>query len=165
MEVWKNIKGYEGLYQVSNTGNVKNVKTGTVLKQSYTSKKYKCCCLRNSGKQTVKVTHRLVAEVFIPNPDRLPQVNHIDEDKCNNNVENLEWCTNDYNAHYGNKIIRCAKSHEKSVIQYDLNGNIIRSWESIKSAADGLNICASHITECCKGKLNKTGNYKWSYQK
>lgn len=90
MEEWKNIIGYEGLYEVSNKGNVRNVRRNTLLKLSKTNYGYIQVHLYKNGIRTGLRVHRLVAEAFIPNPDNLPQVNHKDEDKTNNNVTNLE---------------------------------------------------------------------------
>lgn len=115
-EIWKDIEGYEGLYQVSNFGNVKGVKRVIkrannsnfsvkehLLKIRYNHKGYKMVWLSKQGKQKFCSIHRLVAKAFIPNPNNLPQVNHKDEDKTNNHADNLEWCTNAYNINYNNK--------------------------------------------------------------
>lgn len=97
VEVWKDIEGYEGLYQVSNMGRVKSLIKGIILKQWTDKDGYRQVGLL---KKTFKV-HRLVAKAFIENPDDLPLVNHKDENKANNNITNLEWCTNEYNLSYG----------------------------------------------------------------
>lgn len=162
MEHWKDIIGYEGFYQASNLGNIMNKRTGRILKLHQDRKGYMVCCLSKNGKQRVKKVHRLVAEAFIPN-NNLPQINHKDESKSNNRVENLEWCTNLYNAHYKDKVKRTGIAHEKAITQFTLEGDYIRSWDSARKAADALNIQNSHISECCKGKLNKTGGYIWKY--
>ena len=108
-EIWRDIAGYEGYYQVSNTGNVRSVDRivedgrsfkGRILKPSYDRRKYKIVILSRGGKLKCFKFHRLVALSFLENPDNLPQINHKDENKENNNVENLEWCTNEYNAKY-----------------------------------------------------------------
>lgn len=101
IEEWRDIKGYEGLYQVSNLGKVRN-KKGKVLKQYRNNKGYPCVHMYKNNKYKTKNVHRLVAISFIENPNNLPQVNHKDEDKTNNVVTNLEWCTNKYNCNYGN---------------------------------------------------------------
>ena len=104
--------------------------------------------------KTYKI-HRLVAEHFIDNPDKLPQVNHKDEDKSNNSYLNLEWCNNKYNANYGSRV--------KKVNQYDCNDNLIRTWSSMKQASLELNIQLSHICSCCRGNRKSSGGYKWKY--
>lgn len=119
---------------------------------------------KNRKQHTCKV-HRLVASAFIPNPNNYPQVNHIDENKSNNTADNLEWCTNDYNTHYGKAIERAVATRYKKVNQYTLSGAFIRRWDSIKTAADNLGISASHISDCCKGRLKQTGGYAWKHSK
>ena len=104
IEDWKDIPGYEGFYVVSNNGRVMNVRSGRVLKVFNNYLGYKIVSLCRSGKQKTFSVHRLVAEVFINNPDNLMEVNHKDEDKTNNNVDNLEWCDRKYNNNYGNRL-------------------------------------------------------------
>lgn len=107
-EIWKDIKGYEGLYMVSNMGNVKSLgfdkyHKGRILKPCFDGKKnYLFVGLHKDNKVKLRNVHRLVAEAFIPNPYNLPCVNHKDENKTNNNADNLEWCTIKYNSNYGN---------------------------------------------------------------
>lgn len=104
-EQWIKIKGYEN-YSVSSEGRVRNDRTGKVLKCIYSGTGY---CVVNLWDKTpkCKTIHRLVAQAFIPNPDNLPQVNHINEDKSDNRVENLEWCTPKHNANHGTRNERC----------------------------------------------------------
>lgn len=114
-EVWKDIKGYEGLYMVSSLGNVKSMnyrRSGKPknLKLKYTTSGYNSVVLSKDGTKKDRMVHRLVAETFIPNPERYPQINHKDEDKFNNEVDNLEWCTEKYNSNYGTGKERMAKS-------------------------------------------------------
>lgn len=106
MEEWRAVPGYEGLYEVSNMGNVRNVRRNTLLRLTKTNYGYIQVDLYKNGIKTGLKVHRLVAQAFLPNPDNLPQVNHKDEDKTNNNVTNLEWCTVKYNNNYGTKNIR-----------------------------------------------------------
>ena len=100
-KIWKDIKGYEGLYMVSNGGDVKSVKNGILKPSVYKGTGYYYVGLYKDGKRKGYTIHRLVADAFIPNPNNLPCVNHKDESKINNNVENLEWCTHRYNSNYG----------------------------------------------------------------
>ena len=106
MEEWKNVIGYEGLYEVSNMGNVRNVRRNTLLKLSKNKYGYIRVFLYKNGISTGFQVHRLVAQAFLPNPDNLPQVNHKDEDKSNNRVDNLEWCSQLYNNIYGSRMER-----------------------------------------------------------
>lgn len=116
-EIWKDIPGYEGKYEVSNLGNVRSLNynhTGEIklLKQGTNKKGYKLVNLCKNGKQKCYLIHRLVAMTFIPNPNNLPIINHKDENKVNNNVKNLEWCTIAYNNNYGTRNERTSESHK-----------------------------------------------------
>ena len=117
MEIWRDIEGYEGLYQVSNLGRVRSLnynRTGKVqnMKLGTYPNGYKMVDLKKNKKRKAHLVHRLVAKAFIPNPnpDQLCEVNHKDEDKANNTVDNLEWCSHIYNQYYGTKRERQAKS-------------------------------------------------------
>lgn len=100
-EIWKDIPGYEGIYVVSNFGRIRNLVSGKFIKPSQKDDGYCRVCLSKNGCGKCINIHRLVAQVFIPNPDNLPQVNHKDEDKTNNVADNLEWCDAKYNINYG----------------------------------------------------------------
>lgn len=127
IEVWKDINGYEGLYQISNLGNVRSVdrmikhhpkdyfQKGRVLRPAPSRNGYLMVVLVNHNNRKTINVHRLVAEHFIDNPDKFEQVNHIDEDKNNNRVDNLEWCTAKYNANYGTRNMRIRKSRKGGV--------------------------------------------------
>ena len=106
MEEWRAVPGYEGLYEVSNKGNVRNVRRNKLLRLPKTNNRYIRISLCKNGIKTGLTVHRLVAEAFLPNPDNLPEVNHKDEDKTNNRVENLEFCDRSYNINYGSRNIR-----------------------------------------------------------
>lgn len=173
-EIWKDIVGYEGLYQVSNLGRIKSlsrfkkcgkentigyIKPECILKPNKQKSGY--CYITLKGKQTKFTTiHRLVAQAFIPNPNDYPCVNHKDENKSNNNVYNLEWCTKAYNNSYNNKDQRCCKP----VLQYDLNGNFIKEWKSAREVYNVLKIQYKNISKCCKGERNKAGGYIWKFK-
>lgn len=170
MEVWKDIKGYEGKYQVSNMGRVKSllkwyplqnryIQREKILKNCTDTKGYLIVKLCFNNEKTCKV-HRLVAETFIPNTENKPQINHINGDKTDNRVENLEWCTNQENAIHSHKN---GLQPSVRVAQYDLDGNFIREWDSIKEASEKTN--STHISMCCRGhkKYKTSGGYIWKY--
>ena len=114
MEEWRAVPGYEGLYEVSNMGNVRNVRKNTLLRLSKDCYGYIQVSLYKNGRRTGLRVHRLVAEIFIPNSENLPMVNHKDEDKSNNRVDNLEWCTAKYNLNYGTARIRSRNTNIKN---------------------------------------------------
>ena len=114
MEEWKNVIGYEGLYEVSNMGNVRNVRRNTLLKLSKTNYGYIQVHLYKNGIRTGFQVHRLVAEAFLSNPDNLPMINHKDEDKTNNSVDNLEWCDAKYNVNYGHRTENAINTRVKN---------------------------------------------------
>lgn len=167
-EIWKDIKDYEGLYQVSNLGRVKSIKRNIILKPGFTKKNYSYVILYKSNIATSKRIHRLVAENFISNPYNKPQVNHKDGNKLNNCVSNLEWVTNSENQQHafanrlqtnvGNNNPKCRK-----INQYDLDGNFIKSWNSFYEITKTLGYSRSSIWRCCSKKYNKSHNFIWRY--
>lgn len=172
-EIWKDIENYEGLYQVSNYGRIKSLeREGTkrrkinecILSPAKNSCGYKTVVLHKDSIRKTYTVHRLVALAFIPNPDNLPQINHLNEDKENNHVENLEWCTNQYNQNYGTHTERASLKKEIAVIQLDKDGNVIREWNRINEAGRQLSIDPCNIVKCCKGKRLTAGGYKWIYK-
>ena len=169
-EYWKPVVGYEGLYEVSNWGRVKSLKFGKekILKQSKNNKGYCLVTLSKNGTHKHFQVHRLVALHFLPNPNNLPQINHKDENKTNNNVDNLEWCTNEYNHNYGTINERISKSLingkcSKIVIQYNLDGTFVREWPSTMEC-DRNGFCNQNVSACCRGKLKKYKNFIWKYK-
>lgn len=165
MEVWKDIDGFEGLYQVSNYGRVKNIKTEKVLTNVLHHSGYVMVGLPKNKRVKCFNVHRLVAKAFLPNPQNLPCVNHKDENKQNNFVENLEWCTQQYNNTYGTRIEKARIGISKKVLQYDLDGHFIHTWESLTEASRVLNISKSAISQCCTGQHRYAGGYVWKYEK
>lgn len=158
MEKWLDISGYEGLYQVSNLGMVKRVTTGRLLKPQFDGRYYHVVLCKNNKSKT-RAIHRLVAETFIPNPDKLPTVNHKDEDKLNNTVLNLEWCTQKYNINYGVGLLKRALATSKPVLCIETG---IR-YQSAKEAERVTKIDRRHICDCCRGKRKTTGGCHWQY--
>ena len=182
VEVWKDIKDYEGLYQGSNLGRARSldrwVKSingsvrfckGRILKPCTTKDGYLLVNLCKNGKIKSFLVHRLVAEVFIDNPDNLPQVNHKDENKLNNNAENLEWCSSSYNINFGTRNEKVAEKNTngkqcKPILQYTLDGKFVREWKSAKQAEREGGFNQSHITHCCIGERKKHHNFIWKYK-
>ena len=164
-EYWKPVVGYEGHYQISNFGRVKSIKFGKeiILKQHKDKFGYLYVDLyKNNIKKKYKV-HRLVAEAFLPNPYNLLQVNHRDENKLNNNVDNLEWCTNEYNINYGTRTERVSKKLSKPVLQFTLDGEFIREWASaMECKRNGYN--QGDVTLCCQGKRKTHNGFIWKYK-
>lgn len=166
MEVWKDIPGYEGKYQVSNLGNVKSLSwhkknEARQLKQKHDRRGYPMCFLFKEGHRRTFSVHRLVALAFIPNPDNKPQVNHINGVKTDNRVENLEWCTNMENQ------LHAVKTDLKStvkIIQYDKNGNFIKEWPSMTKAADAMGVTKESLFACCNGISKTSKNFIWRYK-
>ena len=182
MENWKNIKGYEGFYQVSNLGRIKSVERDIycqngivhhlkekILVPALNNKGYQYVNLSKNGKGKLMLVHRLVAMAFIPNPENKPQVNHKDENPLNNCVDNLEWCTASYNALYGTRnerIIQNRRSykfgnapHAKPVFCEELN----KTFDCAKRVEEELGILGTSISNVCKGKRKTAGGFHWRY--
>ena len=214
-EEWRDVIGYNGLYQISSYGRVKSLrnKYGTyrekILKQLLNKFGYLQVNLNKEGKMKTFYVHRLVAQVFIDNPNNHPQVNHKNEDKTDNCVDNLEWCTQKYNLNYGSRIAKAVASTDyksivekrkidykaiaakidykartakmdykaigrknaeklsKQVYQYDLNGKLIKIWQSTRDCSrNGYK--QPNVSACCRNRYMREGNnvykgYIWSY--
>lgn len=169
-EIWKDIKGFEGLYQVSNYGQIKSLKwnhSNTIKLLTLTNNQgYMRTYLFKDKIKYSKYVHDLVAEAFIPNPNHYTEVNHIDENKENNFYLNLEWCNKKYNSNYGNrnKLISQNSAMLRPILQYDLGDNFIKEYPCIISAVKELGIRSSGISNCCAGRYSQSGGYKWKYK-
>ena len=164
-EIWKDINGYEGLYQVSNFGRVKSLnyrRTGReeILTPQMNTNGYLTVQLWKNEKRKSCLVHRLVAMAFIPNPNNLPEVNHKDEDKTNNCVWNLEWCDCKYNINYGTRTEKTTKT----VLQLNKDtGEVIKEWPSANEVQRQLGYKQGAISMCCLGKCNQAYGFKWQY--
>lgn len=190
-EEWRPIKGYEGMYEVSNLGRVKRLPLGkqwpyrqthnNIRKPKLTRRGYLSVNLSKNNIVKEHLIHRLVAEAFIPNADNLPIINHKDCNPQNNNVDNLEWCSYSYNNTYMNCAQARAlsrKEHDpenavwkrnarllyKAVLRFDRNGKFLGRYESLTSAARESNESQTSICNCCRGKINNTRNSIWKYE-
>ena len=184
-EIWKNIEGYPN-YQVSNMGRIKRLSTGyyrrteKILKPQLQNNGYLHIKLSQKDKTKCILVHRLVAQVFIPNPNNLPQVNHINEDKTDNRVENLEWCTQKYNINYGNGISKRVKTNKengtykkigeinskirsKSILQFSKDNSFIRRWDCIMDVQRELGYDNKQICSCLKNRQKTAKGFKWVY--
>lgn len=157
----KDIKNYEGLYAITSCGKVWSYRNKKFLKTYTNDDGYLLTTLWKKGRGKTHKVHRLVAEAYIPNPDNLPQVNHRDENKTNNCLQNLEWCDSKYNTNYGTCITKRSNSCKKPILQYDLGGNFIREWSS---ATDVGRKAKGNICNCLKGKLPSAYGFKWVYK-
>lgn len=169
-EIWKYIKGYEGLYQVSNFGRVKSIKFGKerILKTFKNTRGYLQVNLCKNGKVKNYKVHRLVAEAFLDNTDNLPEVNHKDENKLNNNAENLEWCSAKHNSNFGTRNERIAKKMtngklSKPVLQYTMDGEFVKEWPSTMQAEREGGFNNRLISACCRGKRKTHKGFIWKY--
>lgn len=166
-EYWKLIKDYEN-YMVSSFGRVKSINYNhsgkeRILKLRTDRHGYLRVNLWKNNKQKNFLVHRLIAEAFLPNPNNYPCVNHRDENKQNNNVDNLEWCNSKYNCNFGTRNERMAKKLSKPILQYTINGLFIREWKSAREAGrNGFN--QGHITQCCRGERKTHKGCIWIYK-
>lgn len=186
-EIWKDVVGYEGYYEVSNIGRVRRVSRyitgvngvtrfwrGRILKQTTTQDGYLRCILSKNGVSNNKRTHRLVAESFIENQENHPVINHKDENPANNHVDNLEWCSISYNNSYGTRTNRATNSegfkdrterHKKAVLKIKTNGEIVEKFESLKDAYESNpDYKKASVAACCSNRLNTYKGYFWIYE-
>lgn len=175
-EIWKDVKDFEGFYQVSNLGNIRSIpRNGTVknyrILKPNNVKGYYQVSLQKKGKKKYMKVHRLVAEAFIENTQNKREVNHIDGNKLNNKLTNLEWVTSSENQKHAFKI-GLQKPHpkygkenicSKKINQYDLNGKFIKTWDCIREASDFVKVSTTSIINCCKKKQHTAANFFWEY--
>ena len=159
-ETFVKIEGFEN-YEVSNLGKVRNMKSGRTLKPQLNPNGYLGLCLYENNKRKRLLLHRIIATAFIDNPGKKPQVNHIDENKLNNDLSNLEWCTERENAIHGTRTKRVAEKLSQKVIQLDLNDNILNVFESMTQAEQETGVSTGNISSCCNGKRKSAGRFKW----
>ena len=181
-EIWKDIEGYEGKYQVSNLGRVRSLdrKVATVHSAMRTVRGktlapwtdrygYLHVNLWSECKMLSQSVHRLVAATFIPNPCNMPEVNHKDEDKQNNRADNLEWCSTEYNINYGNRSHKVSQTRISNatlgqrVEQLTMSGQHVRTFDSICDASRATGADKSVIVRVCKGRHLSAGGYRWRY--
>lgn len=189
-EIWKDVQGYEGLYQVSSLGRIRSLPRGkqwpyrkthnNIRKPKLTKRGYYSINLCKRNKTKWHLVHRLVALAFIPNPDNLPHINHKDENPANNSAENLEWCTPKYNANYGTgtkrqSAARAANPNDGyvrklvgiknslAVACYSLNVEMLASYRSMTDAAKATGVCIQTVLAQCKGYRQKARKYRFAY--
>lgn len=172
-EIWKDVEEFNGVYKISNLGRLKSIsrtvkhpKGSCVLKEKFLSqvinkKGYIEFQITYNGKHYSRKAHRLVADAFISNPLSLPQVNHINGDKTDNRVENLEWCNNSKNQRHA---VRIGLRKTMTVLQFDLSGNLINEWKSASDAERVLGIRHNHILEACNGKRKTHKGFIWKFK-
>lgn len=180
---WKDILGYEGWYQASNIGEIKRIKpyknqyaewkSNKILKPTKSRKGYLYVTLRKNDLSSRIFVHRIIAKTYIPNYENKPYINHIDGNPLNNNVSNLEWCTQKENMIHCYNVLKHKSSNykkygEKSsnhrkVIQLDRNRKVIKIWDCIKNASLSLNIKPTSISNCLTKRSKTAGGFIWEY--
>jgi len=169
--MWADVVGYEGIYKVNERGDIWSCVSKRLRKTRIDRYGYVIVSLYKSRNSKTALVHRIVASAFIPNPDNLPQINHIDENPQNNNVCNLEWCTSKYNSNYGTAIQRRIMHQDftqeyamRNVICYSKFGDFIKEYKGVGIAANAVETCRSNIISCCKGKSKTARGYVWRYK-
>lgn len=159
-EEWVDVVGYEGLYKINRQGKVVRIKDNKVMGEYKDRAGYIFCKLTKNGVGRTELKHRLIAKAFIPNPNNLPEINHKDENKENNSIENLEWCDRKYNMNYGTCVKRASRKKEKKVCCYDMNLNLVKVYNSIKETSkDGYE--PKHVSDVALRKRRTHKNMIW----
>ena len=176
-EIWRDIEGYEGFYQVSSKGQIRSLhfrhsNRVQIMKQQVVKGPYYTIEFNLNRKRDIKYVHRIVAKAF---PEICgeyfegAECNHKDENGLNNCVENLEWCTPQYNYNYGTRLKRSLETKKKNgkrniaVYQLDMDGNFIKRWDSATIAAENIGAHQGHISSCLTGKRQSAYGFKWRY--
>ena len=175
-EIWRDITGYEGYYQVSSEGRVKSLKRTfidksgrkrtvkeRILKPAFDGWGYLIVTLCAGGKRKNLMVHRLVCEAFNDNRDEKPEVNHINEIKTDNRACNLEWCTRRENLNHGTRSERSAKTLSKPICQYTLDEKIVKTWASLTEVKRQTGFGQSHISQVANGKRKQAYGFIWKY--
>ena len=176
-EIWKDIEGFEGSYQVSSLGRVRSLDRqiihpltgpkflrGCIITLHKARNGYSRITLCRDGVRFQFSVHRLVAKAFIPNPNNLPEINHKDENKVNNRADNLEWCTREYNNNYGNHFRnwhRYSIKHGRRIEQLTSEGLWIATYANQSIASRITGVHPSLIGDCCKGRIDTACGYRW----
>jgi hypothetical protein len=163
-ETWRPVKDWEEKYEVSNRGRVRIRSNGYIMSPHTINTGYLQIKLTHNKRSKQCLVHRLVAEAFLDNDSGLPEVNHIDEDKTNNNLWNLEWCTRKYNHDYNDvqKLKRNRKhAHKVPVAQYTKEGRLVAEYKSLTDASKATGITLGMIARASNGERKTTGGYVW----
>ena len=175
-EIWKPIEGFEGYYQISNMGRVKSLERTVrnsrgcrtvaerILNPQSNSKGYLYVNLYKDGKMKRCRVNRLVAQAFLPNPDNLPCINHKDENKQNNCMDNLEWCSRSYNLTYNDRAKKVSEKNKKPIYSINKVSGLIMYWNSAKEASRVLGIAPQSISNCLKGRHKSIKGYTFFYE-
>lgn len=166
-ETWKEVIGYEGLYEVSDYGNIR--RNGRILRPITRGRGYQSVFLYKCGSYKQVSIHRIVAQAFVDNPYGYAEVNHIDENKCNNKADNLEWCSHQANSAYGTRGSRIGSANmngkkSRKIAQYTMDGTLVKVYPSLQEAARN-GFAASNICRCANGhpKYSHAYGYIWRY--
>jgi hypothetical protein len=164
-EIWVAIDGYEDLYSISNFGRVmsRHWNKTRIIRPRENNRGYLLVNLCKNGELKTFKVHVLVAKHFLPNPHGLTEINHKDEDKTNNRLDNLEWCTRSYNVNYGTRVARQRERVIKAVVQFSKNGDMIAVYDSMSNARRSVGVSVQHIAACCKRKVPTAGGFMWKY--
>ena len=162
-EIWADINGYEGKYQVSTLGRIKSLKKNLIMKPMVATNGYLIACLWKNNKQKKFVIHRLVAQAFIPNPNNYKEINHIDEDKTNNRVENLEWCSHSYNMNYGNIKEKISGANKGKIVTQETKQKLREDTSNRRWINNGIiekYVCKEQLDSFLENDWNKGRIYR-----